>query len=291
MILGISDAQDPSIRKKLKRCARCCPTRSYSSAKRRPRRCSGAAARTAALCTSPPTDISARTIRCSHRSGSENSHLSLYDMYHLQLPAELVVLSGCATGLNVVTPGDELIGLVRGLLQAGAQSLVLSLWDVHDESTKDFMIAFYTQLAAGHGEAAAMQAAMVELREAPPPSLPLGSFLIDRKGVSGPKEFFTAPIFFADPCPPYCSEANLLIEASSEWSIFPSKPGPISYAASAAEKSSGHRGASGRPDARTALRVCGMWGRVYAIAASEASMRLPKTWCGWPSWKWPPDKC
>ena len=50
------------------------------------------------------------------------------------LPAELVVLSGCATGRNIVTPGDEPWGW-RGLLQAGAQSLMLSLWDVHDAST------------------------------------------------------------------------------------------------------------------------------------------------------------
>ena len=57
-----------------------------------------------------------------------SSHLSLYDISHLHLPAELIVLSGCATGLNVVAPGDELMGLVRGLLQAGAQSLILSLW-------------------------------------------------------------------------------------------------------------------------------------------------------------------
>src|SRR5260370_24833374 len=66
-------------------------------------------------------------------------------MPHLPLPVELVVLSGCATGLNVVTPGDELMGLVRGLLQAGAQSLVLSLWDVHDDSTMEFMVEFYTR--------------------------------------------------------------------------------------------------------------------------------------------------
>jgi CHAT domain-containing protein len=94
-----------------------------------------------------------------------DSHLSLYDIYHLQLPAELIVLSGCATGLNVVTPGDELMGLVRGLLQAGAHSLVLSLWDVHDESTRDFMIAFYTRLLQGESKPRAMQAAMAELRE------------------------------------------------------------------------------------------------------------------------------
>ena len=96
------------------------------------------------------------------------SHLSLYDLSYLQLPADLIVLSGCATGLNVVSPGDELMGLVRGLLQAGAQSLVLSLWDVHDESTKEFMIGFYTRLQAGLSKPKAMQATMQELRRSYP---------------------------------------------------------------------------------------------------------------------------
>ncbi len=93
------------------------------------------------------------------------SYLSLYDLYHLKLPVELIVLSGCATGLNVVRPGDEVVGLVRGLLQAGAQSLVLSLWDVHDRSTKELMIAFYTRLQQGLSKPLALQAAMIELRE------------------------------------------------------------------------------------------------------------------------------
>ncbi len=93
------------------------------------------------------------------------SYLSLYDLYHLKLPAELVTLSGCATGLNVIRPGDEVVGLVRGLLQAGAQSLVLSLWDVHDSSTKEFMISFYTRLQQGLPKALALQGAMIELRE------------------------------------------------------------------------------------------------------------------------------
>jgi CHAT domain-containing protein len=93
-----------------------------------------------------------------------DSYLSLYDLYHLDLPVELVVLSGCATGLNVIKPGDEQIGLVRGLLQAGAQSLLLSLWDVHDSSTKEFMVAFYSQLQRGASKALALQHAMIELR-------------------------------------------------------------------------------------------------------------------------------
>ena len=97
-----------------------------------------------------------------------DTHLSLCDLAHLRLPAELIVLSGCATGLNVVTPGDELMGLVRGLLQAGAQSLILSLWDVHDQSTKEFMIGFYTRLQQGLSKARAMQATMLELRQGHP---------------------------------------------------------------------------------------------------------------------------
>jgi CHAT domain-containing protein len=106
------------------------------------------------------------------------SHISLYDMAHLQLPVELVVLSGCATGLNVVAPGDELMGLVRGLLQAGAQSLVLSLWDVHDDSTKEFMIEFYTQLQRGQSKAQAMQTASISLRERRPHPYHWAPFLL-----------------------------------------------------------------------------------------------------------------
>jgi CHAT domain-containing protein len=97
-----------------------------------------------------------------------DSYLSLYDIYQLKLPAELIVLSGCATGLNVVKTGDEQIGLVRGLLQAGAQSMILSLWDVHDASTKDFMVEFYAALQRGIAKPLALRAAMLKLRKCCP---------------------------------------------------------------------------------------------------------------------------
>jgi CHAT domain-containing protein len=93
------------------------------------------------------------------------SFLSLYDLYQLRLPVELITLSGCATGLNVVAGGDELIGLARGLLHAGAQSLVLSLWDVHDKSTAEYMRAFYRFLGEATTAPAALRAAMLQLRE------------------------------------------------------------------------------------------------------------------------------
>jgi CHAT domain-containing protein len=94
-----------------------------------------------------------------------DAYLNLYDLYQLKLDAELVTLSGCATGMNVVTPGDELLGLIRGLLYAGAHSLLLTLWDVHDQSTADFMAIFYRRFRDGADKAAALRDAMIELRE------------------------------------------------------------------------------------------------------------------------------
>ncbi|MGC2330159.1 MAG: CHAT domain-containing protein [Candidatus Acidiferrales bacterium] len=93
-----------------------------------------------------------------------DAYLNLYDLYQLKLQAELVTLSGCATGMNVVSPGDELLGLIRGLLFAGAQSLLLTLWDVHDRSTSEFMAAFYRRFRDGEHKALALQGAMRELR-------------------------------------------------------------------------------------------------------------------------------
>lgn len=110
------------------------------------------------------------------------SYLNLYDLYRLKLSADLVVLSGCATGLNVVKPGDEQIGLVRGLLRAGAQSLVLSLWDVHDRSTQEFMVSFYTHLQQGLPKPTAMQSAVLELRKQYPHPYYWAPFLLIGKG-------------------------------------------------------------------------------------------------------------
>jgi len=96
------------------------------------------------------------------------SRLSLFDLYQLDLGAELVTLSGCGTGLGVVEGGDELIGLVRGLLYAGARSALVTLWDVNDRSTAGFMKGFYARLKGGADRATALRQAMLEARERDP---------------------------------------------------------------------------------------------------------------------------
>ncbi len=90
--------------------------------------------------------------------------LSLFDLYRLDLKTDLVTLSGCSTGLNEVVGGDELLGLTRGLLHAGARAVLLSLWDVQDESTATYMAAFYQRMSEGQTAAAASRDALRNLR-------------------------------------------------------------------------------------------------------------------------------
>ena len=97
-----------------------------------------------------------------------DGYLNLYDLYQMRLPSRLVTLSGCATGMSFVSAGDELLGLQRGLFCAGASSLLLSLWDVHDQSTAKLMEAFYKNYIGGHDLADALQMAMKQVREENP---------------------------------------------------------------------------------------------------------------------------
>ncbi|HXJ06242.1 MAG TPA: CHAT domain-containing protein [Candidatus Acidoferrum sp.] len=95
-------------------------------------------------------------------------YLNLYDLYQMRLAARHVTLSGCATGMNFVAAGDELLGLQRGLFCAGAASLLLSLWDVHDRSTAELMQSFYSGYVKTGNMAHSLQSAMKQLRQQNP---------------------------------------------------------------------------------------------------------------------------
>lgn len=83
----------------------------------------------------------------------------------LRLSDALVVLSACETGLSKVAAGEELLGLVRGFLAAGANALVLSLWTVNDAATANLMLEFYHHLINGKSLAQSLRAAQIKFIE------------------------------------------------------------------------------------------------------------------------------
>ncbi|MEH2389119.1 MAG: tetratricopeptide repeat protein [Nostoc sp.] len=74
--------------------------------------------------------------------------LRLNDIFNLDLPVELIVLSACESGLGDDVQGEGLVGLTRGFMYAGAARVTVSLWNVNDQSTKELMIGFYKQILA-----------------------------------------------------------------------------------------------------------------------------------------------
>lgn len=72
--------------------------------------------------------------------------LTVSELYQLNLNADLVTLSACETGLGQIAGGDDVVGLTRGLLYAGTNNIIASLWKVDDEATNLLMSDFYRQL-------------------------------------------------------------------------------------------------------------------------------------------------
>jgi tetratricopeptide (TPR) repeat protein len=88
-----------------------------------------------------------------------DGQLEMADLFALRLDGALVTLSACETGRSAVVGGDELVGLSRGFLFAGASAMVQSLWRVDDDSTATLMQRFYTALCAGEAPGAALRVA------------------------------------------------------------------------------------------------------------------------------------
>ena len=103
------------------------------------------------------------------KSGSsrEDGLLRLHDIFNLNLPAKLVVLSACQTGIGENISGEGVIGLSRGFMYAGAERVAVSLWNVEDESTADLVALFYKYMLSDKlSPAAAMRAAQLKQWEA-----------------------------------------------------------------------------------------------------------------------------
>ena len=94
--------------------------------------------------------------------------LNFYDICSLRIPSSLVTLSACSTGSSIIQAGDEMHGLVRGFLTAGASSLVVSLWMVNDTATAKLMTEFYSRLKQGTQPRTALRNAALQIKSQSP---------------------------------------------------------------------------------------------------------------------------
>ncbi len=101
--------------------------------------------------------------------GDDNGQLTAGDLYSLRLNADLVTLSACETGMGKVLSGDDVVGLTRGFLYAGANSIVASLWPVSDDETQFLMTSFYSNLKTRPKAEALRQAQLVTRKKYPHP--------------------------------------------------------------------------------------------------------------------------
>lgn len=127
----------------------------------------GDAATAAALDTDPPPSVVHVAAHGRFRADEPalsgvrlgDGWLRACEMPRLRLRGSTVVLSGCETGVSRVEAGDEVLGVVRGALAAGARDLVVSLWRVDDEATAALMADLHAGIARGLAPADALRAA------------------------------------------------------------------------------------------------------------------------------------
>ncbi|MEL6558062.1 MAG: CHAT domain-containing tetratricopeptide repeat protein [Bacteroidota bacterium] len=97
----------------------------------------------------------------------EDGYLHTFELYNMQLDAELAVLSACETGYGKIVKGEGIVSLARGFAYAGVPSVVMSHWQVDDRSTSLLMEKFYQQLSEGKSKSEALRVAKIAyLKEA-----------------------------------------------------------------------------------------------------------------------------
>ena len=97
---------------------------------------------------------------------AEDGILTAEDVSGMDLSnTQLVVLSACETGLGQVLTGEGVYGLRRAFVLAGAQTLVMSLWKVPDEQTKELMVDFYQRMLSGRSRAEALRQSQLAMRK------------------------------------------------------------------------------------------------------------------------------
>ena len=118
----------------------------------------------------------------------ENNFLQAYEIAHLELNADLVVLSACETGYGAFEQGEGILSLARSFMYAGTPSLIVSLWQVNDQSTAILMQHLYTYLSKGYSKDHALSQAKLD-------------YIKEAQGLTAHPAFWSAFIQLGDASP------------------------------------------------------------------------------------------
>ncbi|HEY6435430.1 MAG TPA: CHAT domain-containing protein, partial [Ignavibacteriaceae bacterium] len=96
------------------------------------------------------------------KNDQNDGYLELGEIVQLNLSSDLVVLSSCRSGLGKIDASEGILGMQKAFFDAGAKSIVVSLWDVNDKYTSYFMKDFYKHLAGGISKSEALREAKLD---------------------------------------------------------------------------------------------------------------------------------
>ncbi|MCE7994659.1 MAG: CHAT domain-containing protein [Roseivirga sp.] len=94
-----------------------------------------------------------------------DGYLNTREIFNLDVPAEMVVLSACNTGRGEVFTGEGILSLANSFFYAGSKSLVMTLWTANDQSSSLIMDQFYKNLAQGESKSQALRHAKLSYLE------------------------------------------------------------------------------------------------------------------------------
>jgi CHAT domain-containing protein len=124
-----------------------------------------------------PNDPMGSYLRFADQNGKA-SNVSAAELLATKTGRGLWVLAACSSGVGKVRSGDEVLGLPRALLEAGASMVVISLWEIDASSSLDLMVRFYQHMASGSSVAQALHSASAELRQAGQPPYDWAPFIL-----------------------------------------------------------------------------------------------------------------
>lgn len=112
----------------------------------------------------------------------DNGFLTMSEVLDLKLSADMVVLSACLTGRGQVMEGEGVANFARAFQQAGARSVVVSLWEVTSKETVDYMTLFYGHLQEGKSRSQALRLARQEIKAKNPHPFYWAAFILHGEG-------------------------------------------------------------------------------------------------------------